>query len=190
MSIKRNLPNDEYEAAVGANAPSSANVYATIADVGGGGAFLPLAGGTMTGAIEVPLNALTSTTGTLLVTNAGIGHIDALGNLIGINSADGDINYENGTTGFLTNIKMSNITASQSWDMPDATGIVALVTDNPAPSLINTAVATTFVTPNETINCTGNVDFAVTLPNGDLTIDLVQWISRTVQSNNADWIII
>ena len=121
--ITRQLPNDEYKAAVGANAPSSANVYATIADL-------------------------------------------------------------------------------------------------PAPSLINTAVATTFVTPNETINCIGNVNFAVTLPsaigiqgttytlvnsttgiitltpvvgqkiNGDLTIDLVQWISRTVQSNNSDWIII
>jgi len=37
MSIKRNLPDDKYQAAVGANAPSSTNVYATMADVGGGG---------------------------------------------------------------------------------------------------------------------------------------------------------
>ena len=97
---------------------------------------------------------------------------------------------------------------------------IALVSDIISPSLINTAVTTAFVNPSETINCIGNVSFAVTLPsavgiqgttytlvnsttgvitltpvvgqkiNSDLTIDLVQWISRTVQSNNSDWIII
>jgi hypothetical protein len=35
--IKQLLPKNVYDAAVGANAPSAANVYATIADVGGGG---------------------------------------------------------------------------------------------------------------------------------------------------------
>lgn len=34
--IHRFLPNDEYQAAVGANNPSTANVYATIADIVGG----------------------------------------------------------------------------------------------------------------------------------------------------------
>lgn len=97
---------------------------------------------------------------------------------------------------------------------------IALVSDIIFPTLINTSVATTFVNPSETINCIGNVNFAVTLPsavgiqgttytlvnsttgiitltpvggqkiNGDLTIDLTQWVSRTVQSNNSDWIII
>ena len=33
--IHRFLPNDEYQAAVGANNPDAANVYATIADLGG-----------------------------------------------------------------------------------------------------------------------------------------------------------
>lgn len=33
--IHRFLPNDEYQAAVGANAPSSGNTYATMADLGG-----------------------------------------------------------------------------------------------------------------------------------------------------------
>ena len=31
-NIKRNLPNDEYNAAVNANSPSAANPFATIAD--------------------------------------------------------------------------------------------------------------------------------------------------------------
>lgn len=35
--IRQLLPKNVYDAAVGANAPSAANVYATIADVGGGG---------------------------------------------------------------------------------------------------------------------------------------------------------
>jgi len=34
--IHRFLPNDEYQAAVGANTPSTANVYATMADIIGG----------------------------------------------------------------------------------------------------------------------------------------------------------
>tara|TARA_R110000803_G_scaffold66313_2_gene127738 strand:+ start:106 stop:1389 length:1284 start_codon:yes stop_codon:yes gene_type:complete len=34
--IKRSLPNNEYEAAIGANAPSKTNVYATMLDVGSG----------------------------------------------------------------------------------------------------------------------------------------------------------
>jgi len=100
------------------------------------------------------------------------------------------------------------------------TGAVTVNATTQGPTLINTALATIFVNPNETINCTGNVNFAVTLPNaigiqgttytlvnsatgiitltpvlgqkinGDLTIDLTQWISITVQSNNSDWIII
>ena len=37
MSIKRNLPDDEYQAALAANSPTAANPFATIADTGGGG---------------------------------------------------------------------------------------------------------------------------------------------------------
>lgn len=35
--IKRNLPNDEYQAAINANAPTGVNPFATMADVTGGG---------------------------------------------------------------------------------------------------------------------------------------------------------
>ena len=180
----------------------------------GGGAFLPLSGGTMTGAIEVPVNALTSTTGTVIVTAVAVGHVDATGNSIAINSIDGDLAYENGTSGFQTTLTVNNITASRTWDMPDATGTVALT-----PSLRDVSATTTFATANETINCTANT-FTVNLPtavgiqgttytlvnsgtgtitldgngtetiNGSLTIDLVQYVSRTVQSDNANWIII
>ena len=37
MSIKRNLPDNEYQAALAANNPTAANPFATIADTGGGG---------------------------------------------------------------------------------------------------------------------------------------------------------
>jgi hypothetical protein len=103
------------------------------------------------------------------------------------------------------------------------TGAVTVNATTQGPTLINTQVATTFVNPNETINCRGSVvqgTFAVTLPsaggiigttftlvnsgfgiitltpvvgeliNGSATIELVQYISRTVQSDGADWIII
>jgi hypothetical protein len=36
MDINRFLPNNEYRAAIGANTPSASNVFATMADVGGG----------------------------------------------------------------------------------------------------------------------------------------------------------
>jgi hypothetical protein len=41
--ITRQLPNDEYQAAVSSNSPTAANPFATIADIpaGGGGAFTP-----------------------------------------------------------------------------------------------------------------------------------------------------
>lgn len=35
--IKRNLPNDEYQAAINANAPTGANPFATLADITSGG---------------------------------------------------------------------------------------------------------------------------------------------------------
>ena len=86
-------------------------------------------------------------------------------------------------------------------------------------SLRNVSSTDTFATANETINCTANT-FIVNLPtaigiqgttytlvnsgsgtitldangtetiNGSLTIDLVQYVSRTVQSDNTNWIII
>ena len=47
--IKRDLPNDQYQAALNANAPTSANPFATIADVTGGGGLLHgIASGTNT----------------------------------------------------------------------------------------------------------------------------------------------
>jgi len=88
-----------------------------------------------------------------------------------------------------------------------------------APSLINTNGTTTFVNANETINCTAGT-FSVNLPtavgiqgtvyilvnsgtgvitldpsgaetiNGNTTITLTQYVSRTVQSDGANWIII
>ena len=53
--IRRDLPNDEYQAAVGANNPSALNVFATIADLtSGGGIQHGIAAGTNTYTVAIP----------------------------------------------------------------------------------------------------------------------------------------
>lgn len=53
--IRRDLPNDEYQAAVGANNPSALNVFATIADLtSGGGIQHGVAAGTNTYTVAIP----------------------------------------------------------------------------------------------------------------------------------------
>ena len=183
-----------------------------------GGAFLPLAGGTMVGNIEIGNNLITSGTGSVSLSTVGFGFNDGA-DTIGMNSANGQFSWFDGGGIISSKINVKTITGVRTWTMPDATGTVALVTDNPAPSLINTAVTTTFVNPNETINCTGGT-FSVNLPtasgiqgrlyvlvnsgtgvitldpngaetiNGNATITLTQYISRTVQSDGTNWIII
>ena len=105
----------------------------------------------------------------------------------------------------------SDVSGNGTWQAQAAGG---------APTLRNVTATTTFATPNETINCTGNT-FTVNLPtavgiqgttytlvnsgigvitldangtetiNGSLTIVLSkQYISRTVQSDGSNWIII
>ena len=189
-----------------------------IETTGGGEAFLPLAGGTMAGNIELGNNLLTSGTGLFSLSPAGLGFNDGA-DTIGMNSANGQFSWFLGAGAINSKINVKTITASQVWTMPDATGTVALTSDIESHSLINTAVTTTFVNPNETINCTGGT-FSVNLPtasgiqgrlyvlvnsgtgvitldpngaetiNGNATITLAQYISRTVQSDGTNWIII
>jgi hypothetical protein len=53
--IRRDLPNDKYQAAVGANSPSALNVFATIADlISGGGIQHGVAAGTNTYTVVIP----------------------------------------------------------------------------------------------------------------------------------------
>jgi len=123
MSIKRNLPNDEYEAAVGANAPSSANVYATIADVGGGATLRNVSATDTFGTANETINCTANTFAVNLPTAALI----------------------QGTTYTLVN---------------SGIGIITL-----------TPAVGEFI-------------------NGSATITLTQYVSRTVQSDGTDWIII
>ena len=126
MSIKRNLPNDEYQAAVGANAPSSANVYATMADVGGSGGP-SLVNIFATDTFITPNETLNCTSGTFPV------------------------------------------------NLPSASGIIGRTY-----TLVNSGTGVITLTPN-----------GADLINGSTTIDLVQYISRTVQSDGGtNWIII
>ena len=129
----------------------------------------------------------------------------ATGDVIVATSAN---NYDNLTPGTAGDVLTSNGAGVQpSYQTPLS------------PTLINTAVTTTFVNPNETINCISGT-FAVNLPsansiqgttftlvnsgtgvitltpaatdfiNGALTVTLTQYVSRTVQSDGANWIII
>jgi hypothetical protein len=136
-----------------------------------------------------------------------------------MNSVNGQFSWFDGGGIISSKINVKTITGVRTWTMPDATGTVALTSDIESHSLINTAVTTTFVNPNETINCTGGT-FSVNLPtasgiqgrlyvlvnsgtgvitldpngaetiNGNATITLAQYVSRTVQSDGTNWIII
>lgn len=65
--LLRFLPNDEYQAAIGANAPSAVNPFATIADIGGSASLSAvLAVGNTTGANDISIN-----TGQSVVYNNG-----------------------------------------------------------------------------------------------------------------------
>ena len=129
----------------------------------------------------------------------------ATGDVIVATSAN---NYDNLTPGTAGDVLTSNGAGVQpSYQTPLS------------PTLINTAVTTIFVNVNETINCTAGT-FSVNLPtavgiqgttytlvnsgtgtitldpngaetiNGNTTITLTQYVSRTVQSDGANWIII
>ena len=53
--IKRDLPNNQYQAAIGANSPSALNVFATIADLtSGGGIQHGIAAGTNAYTVAIP----------------------------------------------------------------------------------------------------------------------------------------
>jgi len=57
MDILQLLPRDVYDAAVGANAPSAGNVFATMADLGGGGVNIYNTNGSLTANRILTLNA-------------------------------------------------------------------------------------------------------------------------------------
>ena len=245
------LQKISFAGGVGAYTYTLPSATGTIAlDVTGG--YLPLSGGTMTGAIDMDGSAVIFSTGdqiqvggsgNLVVTsdkgiNLKVGAtaqtVVSTGTLTYFNSDGKVVTLDPPTAGspifrlsaddFLTAFGgsiafPSTYTASRQWDMPDASGTVALTSDIPTPSLRNVSATDTFATANEIINCTANT-FTVNLPtavgiqgtaytlvnsgtgtitldgngtetiNDSLTIDLVQYVSRTVQSDGTDWIII
>ena len=146
--------------------------------------FLPLAGGIMTGAtiieddtyIEIGTANATwqfkknSATGYLEITNTDEGSVIALFDQESFFTqklyVEERIVFTNG--GYGANISGQIIppvsVANNSYSLPDASGTIALTSDIIPPStLINTAVTTTFVNANETINCTAGT-FSVNLP--------------------------
>lgn len=140
------------------------------------------------------------------------------GGLFEIRSSSGDVEFtESG--GGLQKIQFVGGVGAYTYSLPAATGTLALTSDITSLSLRNVTATDTFAAANETINCTANT-FTVNLPtavgiqgttytlvnsgtgtitldpngtetiNGNTTIDLVQYVSRTVQSDGTNWIII
>jgi len=123
-----------------------------------------------------------------------------------------------GTVGRLS-LPSPTLTIDRTQTFQDKNGVIALTSDIPTPTLTNISATDTFTTAGETLNCTSGT-FTVNLPtaagiqgttftlvnsgvgvitldasttetiNGSLTIDLAQYISRTVQSDGTNWIII
>tara|TARA_R110000824_G_scaffold29701_1_gene98581 strand:- start:122 stop:745 length:624 start_codon:yes stop_codon:yes gene_type:complete len=124
------------------------------------------------------------------------------------------------TTVPVLELTLDELAAIQGANSPSGANVFATIADvDGGASLRNVSATDTFATENETINCTSGT-FIVNLPtavgiqgttytlvnsgtgiitlkgnigqtiNGSTTIDLAQYISRTVQSDNANWIII
>ena len=240
--IKRNLPNNEYQAAVGANAPSSANVYATMLDVGGGAVNIYNTDGSLTGTRQLSGSSiyglsylqLTSMLYQVEPPNGVTGwELDVDANLMsGGNKIFRIFNNDTAVLKEWFSINKSGaFLINEEYILPLADGNAGevMTTDGagntnwtPAsvsPSLVNISATDTFTTVGETLNCTSGT-FTVNLPtavgiqgttytlvnsgtgvitldasttetiNGSLTIDLAQYISRTVQSDGTNWIII
>jgi len=89
------------------------------------GSYLPLAGGSMSGDIEVGSNKITSGVGEVTVSPNLLTHTNGT-NTIGFNSNAGKLSYIDGGSGAVGNLGMSSISTTRTWIMPDEDGTVAL----------------------------------------------------------------
>ena len=114
MSIKRNLPDDEYQAALAANNPTAANPFATIADTGGGGGSVNSVTGLNTDntdsanpIVKIAVDNSTITgTGTVadpLVSVGGIGDLVSTNNLSDVDNAVTSLSNLGGEPSFTKN---------------------------------------------------------------------------------------
>ena len=232
------LQKISFAGGVGAYTYTLPSATGTLAlDVVGG--YLPLSGGTMTGATIIEddtyiefgtANATwqfkkNSATGYLEITNTDEGFVTTLFDQEALWSAklyvEERIVFTDGgyAGGVIKGSILPPTSTNNNYQLPEASGTIALTSDIKNPSLRNVTATDTFATANETINCTANT-FTVNLPtavgiqgttytlvnsgtgtitldpngtetiNGNTTIDLVQYVSRTVQSDGTNWIII
>jgi len=87
--------------------------------------FLPLAGGTMLGDIELGSNTITNGIGSISISVNGFGHTDGV-DTIGMNSTNGQFSWFDGGGLIDSRINVKTITAPRTWTMPDESGNVAL----------------------------------------------------------------
>lgn len=146
-SVKRQLPNDQHQAAIAAAAPSALNPFATIADVGGGGGvFTPTINSTtlveVSQASHLPATLDPDTTyfirGTITTSQASV--VSSGNAIIGFNRDVDKIIYTGGGTLFTVtdqdfSIKNLGLSASKSTGnvggkILDATNITVAAADN------------------------------------------------------------
>ena len=236
------LTLDELAAIQGANSPSGANVFATMADVGGGGST-NLSIGTKTGT-TVDIDSDTGTNATIpeaTVTEAGLLSSAKRAEIIVNNAKVTNATHTGEITGsgvltadptIITNKPSATVASTDTVlisDTDDSGNLKEVTAQSIADlggggggggSLRNITTTDTFATASETLNCTSGT-FTVNLPtavgiqgtaytlinsgtgiitldpngtetiNGSLTIDIKkQYVSRTVQSDGTNWIII
>lgn len=87
MDILRLLPNNEYQAAVNANAPTAINPFATIADLAGGGGIYGGSGGLVAGTTVVTMNSGDFLRFSSLTGPTDLFTLDAANNRVGIGTA-------------------------------------------------------------------------------------------------------
>ena len=113
--IKQLLPKDVYDAAIGANSPSAANVFATMADVGGGGSSVGSNNYNISdGSGGFQLGLLQNSTGTQVTptSNANI----ALGtNALRFSEVRASVFYAYGTGGGSQNIRIQTGTTNPTF---------------------------------------------------------------------------
>lgn len=152
--IRQLLPKDVYDAALGANSPTAANPFATIADLTGG-SNLYNADGTLTNSRTINGNfedilwddfneftiqidsafAILDTTGTpfLLISGSNSQFLTDIVSMSKPSTTQQILRFfDNGATQFAGDLTNADLTGTRTWTLQDDSGVLAFLSDIPA----------------------------------------------------------